>query len=52
VNDQNKTWRLVYRTDQDAIIILDVFEKKTNQTPRQIIEICRRRLKLYQLGKP
>ena len=48
VNDRNKTWRLVYRTDQDAIVILDVFEKKTNQTPRQVIETCQRRLKLYQ----
>jgi len=47
VNDQNKTWRLVYRTERDAIVILEVFEKKTNQTPHQVIEACQRRLKLY-----
>ena len=49
VNDQNKTWRLVYRIDPDAIVISEVFEKKTNKTPQQVIEACQRRLKLYQV---
>lgn len=52
VNDQNRTWRLVYRTDPDAIVILDVFEKKTNQTPPQVIANCQRRLKLYEASRP
>jgi phage-related protein len=47
VNDENKTWRLIYRSDADAIIIVDVFEKKTQKTPRQIITNCQRRLRLY-----
>src|SRR5580658_10105798 len=51
VNDRNKTWRLVYRIDPDAIVILEVFEKKTNQTPRQIIETCQKRLMLYQVSR-
>jgi phage-related protein len=51
VNDRNKTWRLVYRIDADAIVILEVFEKKTSQTPRQIIEKCQRRLMLYQASR-
>ena len=51
VNDQNKTWRLVYRIDPDAIVILEVFEKKTNKTPQQVIEAWQRRLKLYQVSK-
>ena len=51
VNDQNKTWRLVYRIDRDAIVILEVFEKKTNKRPQQVIEACRRRLKLYQVSQ-
>jgi phage-related protein len=51
VNDRNKTWRLVYRIDVDAIVILDVFEKKTSQTPRHVIETCRRRLMLYQASR-
>jgi len=48
VNDDSKAWRLIYRTDPDAVVILDVFEKKTKKTPRQIIENCKRRLKLYE----
>ncbi len=52
VNDRNRTWRLVYRIEPDAIVILDVFEKKTNQTPQQVIENCRRRLKLYEASRP
>jgi phage-related protein len=51
VNDRNKTRRLVYRIDPDAIVILEVFEKKTSQTPRRIIETCQRRLMLYQVSR-
>jgi phage-related protein len=51
VNDQNKTWRLMYRTEMDAIVILDVFEKKTNETPQQVIANCQRRLKLYEASR-
>lgn len=51
VNDLNKSWRLVYRIDADAIVILEVFEKKTNSTPRPVIETCRRRLILYQASR-
>ncbi|MDD2711149.1 MAG: type II toxin-antitoxin system RelE/ParE family toxin [Verrucomicrobiae bacterium] len=52
VNDENKTWRLIYRIDPDAIVILEVFEKKTRQTPRAMIENCRRRIKFYEASKP
>ncbi len=47
INDSNATFRLVYRADPDAVIILEVFKKKTRQTPKAIIEICQRRLKEY-----
>jgi phage-related protein len=47
INDENVTWRMVYRTDQDAIVILEVFNKKTNQTPKRVIETCKARLKDY-----
>lgn len=39
--DRNITWRIVYRTDPDAIVIVEIFEKKTNQTPKRIINICK-----------
>jgi phage-related protein len=51
VNDENKSWRLIYKIDADAIIILDVFDKTTRQTPRQVIENCQRRLKLYDKSR-
>ncbi len=47
VNEANKTWRVIYRVDDDAILVLEVFEKKTRTTPQQIIENCKRRLRLY-----
>lgn len=28
VNDTNKTWRVIYRIDHDAVVVADVFEKK------------------------
>lgn len=48
IEDKNQTWRIVYRIDSDAIVILDVFEKKTQKTPQVVIENCKRRLKLYK----
>jgi phage-related protein len=47
VNDQGQTWRLMYRIDADAILILAVFAKKTERTPDEIIRTCQNRLKDY-----
>jgi phage-related protein len=47
VNDGRSTWRIIYRLDADAIVILEVFAKKSPQTPRAVIETCQRRLKEY-----
>jgi len=47
IDDQNKTWRIVYRIDNDAMVILEVFEKKTQKTPREVIENCKRRIRIY-----
>lgn len=47
IPDQNKTWRIVYRTDSDAVIIAEVFERKTQKTPKQVIENAQRRLRRY-----
>lgn len=45
--DERATWRIVYRVDPDAIVIAEVFAKRTAQTPRAVVESCRRRLKEY-----
>jgi phage-related protein len=47
VVDETRTWRVIYRVDKDAIVILDVFAKKTTQTPQAVIESCKKRLKGY-----
>ena len=47
INDEASTWRLVYRIDQDAIIILEVFSKKTQQTSKKVIDVCKKRIKDY-----
>jgi phage-related protein len=47
VPDANITWRLIYRLDSDAVVILEVFEKKTAKTPLEIIRSCQRRIKAY-----
>ena len=47
ISDKNVIWRIIYRIDTDAIIILHVFNKKTNKTPKQVIELCKHRQKLY-----
>jgi Gp49-like protein DUF891 len=40
-------WRVVYRIDADAIVILEVFAKKTESMPKAVIATCRKRLKEY-----
>ena len=45
--DEDSTWRIVYRTDPDAVIIVEVFSKKTAQTPKRVIEVCKKRLREY-----
>jgi phage-related protein len=47
INDQSKTWRIIYRIEDDAIVIVDVFAKKTNKTPDAVIKLCQQRLKQY-----
>lgn len=47
INDDRSTWRIIYRIYDDAIIILEVFNKKTQQTPKKIIDICKKRIRDY-----
>lgn len=47
INDERVTWRIIYRTDDDAIVIFEVFEKKSATTPKTVIAVCKSRLKRY-----
>ena len=50
VADEKVSWRIVYRIDEDGIVILEVFSKKTGKTPKSIIDICKTRLREYDHG--
>ena len=47
VNDSTGNWRLIYRIDSDAIVIAEVFSKRTRATPKAVVDVCKRRLKEY-----
>jgi len=47
IRDSDATWRIVYRLDPDAVVIVEVFAKKTQATPQKIIGDCKRRLAAY-----
>jgi len=47
IPDAQATWRIVYRLDQDAVVIAEVFSKKSRETPLQVIDTCRGRLRDY-----
>ena len=47
IPDEDVTWRIVYRTDADAIVIGEVFSKKTKVTPKKVIDVCKRRFRKY-----
>src|ERR1051325_4845543 len=44
---QRLTWRIIYRIDQDAIIIGEVFAKKSRKTPERVIKLAQRRFRMY-----
>jgi phage-related protein len=47
VNDASGNWRVIYRVDADAIVIAEVFAKKSRKTPKTVLDTSRRRLKEY-----
>jgi phage-related protein len=47
IDEAGGTWRIFYRIDPDAILILDVLKKKTQATPKSVIDVCRSRLADY-----
>lgn len=45
--DEKKNWRIIYRIDVDAIVVLEVFQKKTQETPKYVVDICKGRIKQF-----
>jgi phage-related protein len=44
VQDAGVTWRIICSVHADAIVILEVFEKKTTKTPKSVVRACDKRL--------
>jgi len=47
VRDAEHNWRIMYRVDSDAVLVLEVYAKKTRKTPDEVIKRCQKRLKHY-----
>ena len=47
VRDEGQNWRIIYRVDPDAILIVEVFAKKSGTTPKKIVDTCKSRLTAY-----
>lgn len=48
--ETRKIWRVVYRIDPEAILVVHWFEKKTRTTTQRVIDLCRKRLGDYDRG--
>ncbi len=48
IPDKEDTWRIILRLDEDAVVILEVFSKKTRVTPKSVIDTCKKRIKRYE----
>lgn len=44
IPDADATWRIIYALHPLGIVILDILNKKTQQTPLHTVRLCRQRL--------
>ncbi|MCX5789454.1 MAG: type II toxin-antitoxin system RelE/ParE family toxin [Elusimicrobia bacterium] len=47
IPDSGATWRIIHRIDRDAIVIAELFKKKTRETPNRVIKASKERLRRY-----
>jgi len=47
IPDAAGQWRIIYRVDPGAIVIAEVFKKKTPTTPEDVIRTSKARLRRY-----
>jgi phage-related protein len=47
IRDAQHNWRIVYRIDADAVLVLEVHPKKTRKIPKEVLDRCRQRLSRY-----
>jgi len=47
VRDKGHNWRIMFRVDADAVLVLEVYPKKTRKIPDEVLDRCQRRLRQY-----
>jgi phage-related protein len=47
VRDARHNWRIMYRVDNDAILVLEIYPKKTPRIPDDVIDRCQKRMMRY-----
>jgi phage-related protein len=47
IQDDNRTWRILYRADASEILVIEVFAKTTRTTPKSVIDNCKKRLRQW-----
>jgi phage-related protein len=47
VRDGGHNWRIMYRVDAEAVLVIEVYAKKTRKIPQEVITRCKRRLRHY-----
>jgi len=50
VVDAGVSWRIVVRVDEDAVVIVEIFAKRTRATPKAVLQACKTRLRGYDDG--
>ena len=51
IRDRNLNWRIFYFIDADAIVLLEVTNKTTPETPQRVMDNCKQRLKDYKTSQ-
>jgi hypothetical protein len=47
IQDAHATWRIIYRIDPSEIVVVEVFSKKAQATPKSVIDTCKARLEAW-----
>ena len=48
ITDSGSNWRIMYHVAPEAVVVLEVLNKKTKATPHAVIDNCRRRLRTFK----
>jgi phage-related protein len=47
IRDEQHNWRIMYRVDPTMVLVVGVYDKKTQKIPDEVIDRCKKRLKTF-----